>query len=59
MVLLRDLSLQFVPVQGSVLDVPPGSALESALGAAITDLTGEALNNAQTGSGTTPGADSN
>jgi hypothetical protein len=39
------------PVQaGMILDVPPGSALETALGSNITALAGLALANAQTGS---------
>ena len=36
---------------GEVLDVPPGSALESAIGLSnLTALTGQALNSVQTGS---------
>jgi len=35
---------------GQILDVIPGSALETALGANITTLTGNILNNERTGS---------
>jgi hypothetical protein len=36
---------------GEILDVPPGSALETALGANITTLSDGPLNSALTGSG--------